>query len=60
MRFVLPWRREREISLPDIWKAIAVLPIDGHEIQPAKVGVVKPLKAKREHEFMKLLERKRA
>lgn len=54
MRFVLPWRRERALNLPETWQAIVN---SGQQIAPAKVGPVKPLTAKKEHEFMKLLKR---
>lgn len=54
-----PWWPSRlDRNLPQVWKAITALPMEGQQIVPAKVGAIKPLKAVKVHEFMKLLQRR--
>ncbi len=53
------WRRPDALNLPQTWKAIAALPLDGEkQIVPVKVGALKPLKGEKVHPFMKLLEKR--
>ncbi len=55
------WRRGDDISLPQLWKRIAELPMDGlDQITPLTLPPIKPLKAKVEHELIRLLKRRSA
>jgi hypothetical protein len=57
---VIPfWRRPDALNLPQTWKAIAALPLDGEQqIVPVKVGKLKPLKGVTVHPFLTLLEKR--